>query len=131
MTATALAGCGGANPTGSTEPDQLIGPTWRLTTISGQPVLSGTTVTATFSSEQRVAGSAGCNSYFGRAQAETGTVAIGPLGSTIMACSPDVVMTQEYSYLRALEAATRVEVRGDELRLGPSATETSLVFSSR
>ena len=40
-------------------------------------------------------------------------------------------MTQEYGYLGKLQAATRFEVRGDELRLGPSATETTLVFSSR
>jgi heat shock protein HslJ len=131
LATVALAGCNGGNPTGSTTLDQLIGPTWRLTTIAGQPALAGTTVTAVFSTESRVAGSAGCNSYFGRAQAETGKLSIGPLGSTLMACYPDGVMTQEHSYLRTLETATRFEVRGDELRLGTSASEAALVFTSR
>jgi heat shock protein HslJ len=131
VTTAALAACNSGNPTGSTPPDQLIGPTWRLTTIAGQPALPGTTITAVFSTESRVAGSAGCNSYFGRAEAATGTLSVGPLGSTLMACYPENVMAQEHTFLRTLETATRFEVRGDELRLGPSASETTLVFSSR
>lgn len=131
VTTIALVGCNGGKLTDSTPATALVGPTWRLTTISGQPVIAGGAVTATFSSGSRVNGSAGCNLYFGRAEAETGRVTIGPLGSTLMACSPEGVMTQEYSYLRTLEAASRFEVRGDELRLGPSATEITLVFTSR
>jgi heat shock protein HslJ len=131
VTTVALVGCNAGNPTGSTPATALVGPTWRLVTIAGQPVIGGTTVTAVFSSESRVNGSAGCNGYFGRAESEPGTLSIGPLASTMMACSPEAVMTQEYGYLGKLQAATRFEVRGDELRLGPSATETTLVFSSR
>jgi heat shock protein HslJ len=127
----ALAGCSDGNPTGSTAPDQLIGPTWRLTSIAGQPAFPGATVTAVFSSESRVAGSAGCNSYFGRAEAQTGKLSVGPLGSTLMACYPDGVMAQEHNFLRTLETATRFEVRGEELRIGTSASGAALVFTSR
>jgi heat shock protein HslJ len=131
VTTFALAGCNAATPTGSTDTGALVGPTWTLVTLNGQPPVSGTTVTAVFTTESRVAGSAGCNSYFGRAAAETGRVSIGPLGSTLMACHPESVMAQESAYLRALETATRFVVSGDELRLGPSTTEATLVFSSR
>lgn len=124
-----LVGC--SSGTSPSEPDAaavLVGSEWTLATINGQPVLSGTRVTAEFSDEQRVSGSAGCNRYFGSAQLEPGKVAIGSLASTRMACAPDAVMTQENQYLQALEAAKSFDVRGDELRLGPSGTLTTLVF---
>jgi heat shock protein HslJ len=45
-----------------------------------------------------------------------------------MACSPDAVMQQEEGYFAALEAATHFSISGDELRLGKSGAEPSLVF---
>lgn len=42
-----------------------------------------------------MAGTAGCNHYFGSARAEAGRLWVGPLGSTLMACDPDAVMAQE------------------------------------
>ena len=103
-----LVGCFSGNATSPTEATpavSLVGPTWRVTSIGGQPVLSGTTITAEFSSEDRVAGTSGCNRYFGSAKAEAGRISMGPFGATLMACSPDGVMTQEARYLAALEAA--------------------------
>jgi putative lipoprotein len=128
-----LAGCFSGNATSPTEATalSLAGPTWRVTSIGGQPVLSGTTITAEFSTEDRVAGTSGCNRYFGSAKAEAGRIAMGPFGATLMACSPDDVMAQESRYLAALEAAKSYRVSGDELRLGPTASETTLVFTSR
>ena len=73
----AVLGLGGCFSGNVTEPDAtpstvLVGPSWRVTSINGQPVLAGTTITAEFTSEDRVAGSAGCNRYFGSAKAEAG-----------------------------------------------------------
>jgi len=34
-------------------------------------------------------------------------------------------------YLASLQAATSYTIQGDELRLGPSAAEVTLVFASR
>ena len=93
-----LVGCFSGNatsPTDATPAVSLVGPTWRVTSIEGQPVLSGTTITAEFSTEERVAGTSGCNRYFGSAKAESGRIAMGPFGATLMACSPDDVMKQE------------------------------------
>ena len=129
-----LSGCFSGNATSPSDPTpavSLVGPTWRVTSISGQPVLSGTTITAEFSTENRVAGTSGCNRYFGSAKAEAGRIAMGPFGATLMACSPENVMTQEFKYLAALEAATSYSVSGDELRLGPSGADATLVFTSR
>jgi heat shock protein HslJ len=131
MGAIALAGCNSGNPMG---PDaggtggMIVGPTWRLVSIDGQPPIEGTTLTAIFSEDARVAGSAGCNRYFGRANAVTGRMLVGPLGSTLMACEADGVMTQEQRFLELLQAASSYSVIGDELRLGPSANTVTLVF---
>ncbi len=129
-----LAGCFSGNTTGPsdvTPSTVLVGPTWRVASLNGQPALSGTTITAEFTSEDRVAGSAGCNRYFGSAKAESGKLTAGPFGATLMACSPDAVMAQEAQYLAALGAAKRYTIVGDELRLGPSENSVTLVFSSR
>ena len=119
-------------PTGpSAATVSLVGPNWSLTTLGGKSVLVGTTLTAAFSSEDGVSGSAGCNSYFGRARVEAGRLSVGPLGSTMMACGRDGVMEQEMLYLASLQAATSYTLQGDQLRLGPSAGEVTLVFASR
>jgi putative lipoprotein len=127
-----LTACFSGNATSPSDPEaSLVGPTWRVVSIGGQPALSGTTVTAEFSSEERVAGTSGCNRYFGSVKAESGRISMGPFGATLMACSPDDVMAQESRYLAALEAAKGYTVSGEELRLGPTASEATLVFTSR
>ncbi len=133
MSGLALAGCNSGNPMSPNAPPGgtggvIVGPTWRLISIDGHPPIEGTTVTAIFSEDARVAGSSGCNRYFGRANAETGRMLVGPLGSTLMACEANGVMTQEQRFLELLQASATYSVVGDELRLGPSPSQTTLVF---
>ena len=139
MSGIALAGCNSGNPMGPERNDapaggtggMIVGPTWRLVSIDGQPPIEGTTLTAIFSEDARVAGSAGCNRYFGRANAVTGRMRVGPLGSTLMACEANGVMTQEQRFLELLQASSSYSVIGDELRLGPSANTVTLVFMAQ
>ena len=134
-----LVGCASGNgsiptiptPTASSASESLVGPEWSLRSLGGKPVVAGTTLTATFAVEGRVSGSSGCNRYFGSAQSESGRLSVGPLGSTMMACGQDGVMEQEMRYLASLQAATSYTIQGDELRLGPSASQVTLVFASR
>ena len=132
-----LAGCWSSessSPTTPTAPPAAsspVGTTWRLTSLDGQPVVASATITAEFTSEDRVAGSSGCNRYTGGARAEAGRLAVTPLASTMMACEPDGVMAQETRYLAALQAATRYSVGAEELRLGTDANAATLVFTSR
>ena len=136
MSGIALAGCNSGNPMAPDQNDapaggtggMIVGPTWRLVSIDGQLPIEGTTLTAIFSEDARVAGSAGCNRYFGRANAVTGRMLVGPLGSTLMACEANGVMTQEQRFLELLQAASSYSVIGDELRLGPSGNTVTLVF---
>jgi len=135
VTTVGLAGClsESSSPTTASavsEDQSPVGPTWRLTSLDGQPVVAGTTITAEFTSESCVAGSSGCNRYMGGAKAEAGRLTVTPLASTMMACERDGVMAQETRYLAALQSATHYSISADELRLG-DATAAKLVFTSR
>jgi heat shock protein HslJ len=137
VTTVGLAGCLSSESSSPTTPGTLseaqspVGPTWRLTSLDGQPVVVGTTVTAEFTGENRVAGSSGCNRYMGGATAEAGRLTVSPLASTMMACGQDGVMAQERRYLATLQSATRYSVSAEELRLGTEANAATLVFTSR
>lgn len=67
--------------------------------------------------EGRVGGFDGCNRYFGEFRIENGhEIVQGPKGATLMAC-PDGRMDLEQAFLRNLEAATRLFLRGEGLEL--------------
>jgi heat shock protein HslJ len=83
-----------------------------------QPVIEDTTVTATFTSEEKqVSGSAGCNGYFGGYEVKDG-LSVGMLAHTEMYCmEPEGVMDQETGYLEILGKAESYTVSGDRLEI--------------
>ena len=109
----------------------LIGPTWRLVSLDGRDAVAGVEVNAVFAADDRVAGSAGCNRYFGRAAAKPSTLEVGLLATTMMYCNAEGVMTQEQAYLAALEKAKSYRIAGTQLRLGPSPGVVTLIFERR
>jgi heat shock protein HslJ len=108
----------------------LVGPTWRLVSLRGRDVVPGTRVTAVFAADDRVSGSAGCNRYFGSSAVGAGSLEMGAIGSTRMACGAEGVMAQEDAYLDALGGAKAFRIQGAELRLGPAPGAVTLVFRS-
>jgi len=99
----------------------LEGKTWVLESYGdpGDPaaVIAGSEVTAEFL-EGEVAGTAGCNRYFGSYTADCENLSFGPLASTEMWCvDPEGVMDQEQAYLRTLGKAKEYEVRDGMLRV--------------
>jgi heat shock protein HslJ len=105
------------------EPASLTGTTWRLNGYDdGQggfaSVLSGTEITAVFSDDGQVAGSASCNTYTASYAIEGNALTVGPAATTRQMCAqPEGVMEQESAYLTTLESATAFQIRGDELAL--------------
>lgn len=80
--------------------------------------LSGTTLTAEFGKDGNIAGNSGCNNYTGAYKVNGAEIAIGPLASTMMACSdPAGVMEQEAQYLAALQSAATYQIEGNVLEL--------------
>ena len=119
-----LTGQGGAVLlTFTREVQELAGTSWLVTGYNnGQQavvsVIEGTTLTVSFGTDGSVSGSGGCNSFGGDVTAQAGTLAIGPLASTLMACSePEGVMQQEAQLTAALESAATYSIEGSVLQL--------------
>ena len=98
----------------------LVGTTWTLTTIaSGDAVSSvviGTEVTAVFTADATVSGSAGCNRYSGSYTWTGDQLSFSPLASTKMACADDV-MAQESAFLSGMQDVASFAIDGAQLTL--------------
>jgi len=75
-------------------------------------VLPETPITALFSVDDKVAGSAGCNSYNGTYVVSGNELSVGPLATTRKMCAQPI-MQQEQAYLDALQAARTYEIVPD------------------
>ena len=97
-----------------------------------QAVLAGSEITAEFDgTEGQVAGSAGCNRYFGGYKVKKNELSISMLASTEMYChDPEGVMDQEMQYLRTLQTAENYMVRDGELRISCSGSQV-LIFHAK
>jgi heat shock protein HslJ len=95
----------------------LTGQVWALTELLGKPPVAGTGVSAEFTTDGKLSGSAGCNRYAGSYTVSGSNLTIAtPLASTMMMCDPDV-MGQETLYLITLGEARTFSVKGDKLTL--------------
>ncbi len=88
------------------EPDApLVGTVWMLDTIidgsSASTPIAGSDPTLTIADDGTVSGTTGCNSLTGSIPFDDTTFEPAPLGSTRMACEPDL-MDQEATVLRVL-----------------------------
>ena len=95
------------------------------------PMVPSTELTADFSNG-RVTGTGGCNRFNGGYKTTGSQIKIGLLASTFMACE-EGIMTQEGRYLKALQAATRFQVSGENLEIFYKTDEGEgvLRFSSK
>ena len=94
----------------SGEPVNLAGTSWLAEDIDGRGVMDILQSTLRFETDERVAGMAGCNRYFGSVTLDGSAISFGPLGATRMAC-PTAIMDQEDRFLKALANAKRFETK--------------------
>jgi heat shock protein HslJ len=98
----------------------LVGTTWRLTTFAVGDVVSSvigdTKITATFSADHTVAGSAGCNRFSGTYTSTGNTLSFSPLVTTKMGCAGDV-MAQESAFVDAMGSVASFSIQGARLLL--------------
>lgn len=131
---TALAiGCASA-PAGPAAPDRsvpgaqyLIGSEWELRDLGGTPVLDDNRPTLSFVDPGRISGKASCNRYGGGADLGDGTIKVGPMQTTRMACTPEID-AQERAYLLALQNARRLELVNGDLVVHSESLEQPLRF---
>jgi heat shock protein HslJ len=109
---------GGAEPLRFGVPS-LVGP-WTLTSLlNGDAVssaIAGTELTATFTDDGKLTGSAGCNTYTATYRADAGAITIAEPAATRMLCDT-AVMEQETAYFEALGLTTAYRVEGSRLSL--------------
>jgi heat shock protein HslJ len=81
-------------------------------------ILAGTQMDIQFGKDGTVSGKSGCNTYNGPYTVNGNQIKIGPLASTMMACSdPAGIMDQEQQYLAALGTAATYQIEGNVLEL--------------
>jgi heat shock protein HslJ len=114
-------------------PEPLVGTNWTLDSFyTGDAVsslIAGTTITAVFDEDGRVAGSSGCNHYFASYNVTGTAISIGPVGSTKMYCTSPGVMQQESTYLASLSRAAAFTITGNRLSLAEANGTTLLSFT--
>jgi heat shock protein HslJ len=102
---------------------ELGGTSWIVTGYDNgkQAVVSvvvGSELTADFTADGKLSGSAGCNHYTATYEASGKSIKIGPAASTRKMCAePAGVMEQETQYLKALEMATTYRLDGNQMEL--------------
>ena len=131
LTACGSSGTPAAAPTAQAPSIASAKGNWVLTQLKGQAPVADTTITATFDAAGQVSGSAGCNTY-GLTFAVDGNalkVASPPI-TTMMACSPDTVMTQERDFLAAMEATRNLVATDTALELTDAQGATLLSFKA-
>lgn len=115
--ATLVAGCGILGPSDDNTGGGLVGTRWTVTSIAGTAALAEAPPTMDFAPEG-VTGTDGCNQYSGPFRTDGGSIQIGPLATTRMACEP-ARMAQATAFGAAFSGATewRLLETGDlELR---------------
>ncbi len=118
-------------------PASLTGTTWSATGINnGQQAVTSlvidTTVTAVFSEDGQLNGSAGCNNFMTSYTLDGQNITIQPAATTRKMCSGEGIMEQETQFLTALTTATTWSISGDvlELRTADGALAASFVAQS-
>lgn len=109
----------------------LVGTAWTLTTIASgdavSSVLNGTEVTAVFTADGTVSGSAGCNRYSGSYTWSGDQLSFSALASTKMACADDV-MAQESAFLASMQDVASFAIEGGQLTVSDASGTLLLGF---
>jgi heat shock protein HslJ len=110
---------------------ELPGSKWAVTGYNnGRQAVTGpavdSTLTVAFGSDGKVSGDGGVNRFMGDFESGAKSVKIGPLQSTKMAGSPEL-MAQETEYLTALQNSTTWEIQSGMLTMRDASGATQIV----
>lgn len=134
QTLTLMDGNGAVSATFAGQSSDLSGTSWVVTGYNNgkQAVVSvviGSELTAAFSPDGQLSGSAGCNNFTASFELSDKTVKIGSVGSTRKMCNePAGVMEQEQAYLSALETAATYRIDGNQLELRTADGALAVTF---
>ena len=106
----------------ASQPASLTGATWTATGYNNGreavvSLVADTTITATFTADGQLNGSAGCNNFMTSYTLDGDTITIQPAATTRKLCPGEGVMEQETQFLTALTTAATWSISGNELEL--------------
>lgn len=96
-----------------------------------QSVVVGNEITALFSEDGSISGSAGCNNYSGTYEVDGENISFGPLVANERFCGePEGTMEQEHEYLAALQTVATWNIDGDLLDLRTAEGSRAVSYNS-
>jgi heat shock protein HslJ len=125
LMACSSAGSAGESPVPL--PLDIPGIEWRAVSVVGRAPVA-THIPTLKLDGTRAEGNAGCNSYGADVTVTGGSIKVGPVMQTEMACLDASAMDIEGAFVAALSAATSIEIRDGKLVIGGPQGE--LVFES-
>ena len=94
----------------------MTGVEWRPIVLGADTLPADSGLFVLFAVDGSIKGNGGCNNFFGTLEKTDKGIAVGPLGSTRMACPP-AIMDREVAFMQALQATSRFEVGKRRLQL--------------
>ena len=94
----------------------MAGIEWRPVAIGETAIDPNTSMVVRFTVDGSVNGNSGCNNFFGSLETTEDGVKMGQMGSTRMACPPEV-MELEDMFLDALQATAKFSMSQDSLQM--------------
>jgi heat shock protein HslJ len=107
-----------SNSTKNVQDTSLTNTRWKLVKLPGMeiPPLQKDAFIQFDPIEKRALGSGGCNNIFGGYEQAGNALKFGPMGSTMMACPPEI-MKVESAFAAALKETDNFIIAGDTLQL--------------
>ena len=115
----------------ATDPDTaaLYGQSWLIEYIDGIGVIAEPQATFRISEAGKAGGKGPCNAYFATARVDGEKIAISDIGSTYMACAPDV-MAEEKALFDALTKAASYKIEAGKLIIADKTGRDILRFNA-
>ena len=110
-------------------PTEISASAWRPTHIGEMRLDDDSEMFVQFETDGQLRGHGGCNRFFGSYELEDGSLRVGPLGSTRMAC-PDPAMSFELSFMDALQTPANASFFGNKLVLRTTEDVITVRFTA-
>ena len=114
---------------GNATPTELSVPAWRPTHLGEMRLEDAGEMFVQFEEGGELRGHGGCNRFSGSYKLEDGSLQVGPLRSTRMAC-PEPVMSFEISFMEALQTPSNASLGGNKLVLRAPGNVVTIRFTA-
>jgi heat shock protein HslJ len=110
-------------------PADISIPAWRPTHLGEMRLEDNNEMFVQFEDNGQLRGHGGCNLFSGNYDLEDGSLQVGPLRSTRMAC-PEPAMSFEMSFMEALQTPAKASIVGNKLVLRTTRDDIAIRFTA-